>query len=69
MEVSDFFKEKLNGLVEAAVAKDVEAVELIAADIIDALIDVPGLDDESERMLFEGAIQVIVGAITGLLKK
>lgn len=56
-------KTKLSELANALMANDIEAVEQIATDIINALIDVPGLDEDAEGLLFKGIIEIIVGAV------
>lgn len=67
--VPDEIKLDLNELVEAVKEKDIEAVEEIAATLLDRLIDIPGIDDEGEKILFEGTIKMLVGAIKIWLKK
>jgi hypothetical protein len=67
--VPDEIKLNLNALVEAAKEKDIERVEEIAAALIDSLVDIPGLDDEGEKILFEGSVKIIVGAIKTWLAK
>lgn len=67
--IPDEIKLDLNELVEAAKEKDIEAVEEIAASLLDRLIDVPGLDNEGEKILFEGAVKIIIGAIKTWLAK
>ena len=55
--------------VEAILAKDVDAAEEIAAEIINSLVDIPGLDETSEGFLFKGAIELIVGAALKWVEK
>jgi hypothetical protein len=62
-KLGDEIKIKLANLVDAVMAKDVELSESLAADIINGLVDIPGLDESSEGLLFKGAIEMIVGAI------
>jgi hypothetical protein len=69
VKISEELKGKLNELVEAAKAEDLEKAEEIAADILDSLINIPGLEDEGEALLFEGAVKIIVGAIKSWLAK
>lgn len=61
-------KVKLAELVEAIMAKDVPLAEALAADIINGLVDIPGLDETSEGLIFKGAIELIVGAILAKLQ-
>ena len=56
-------KLKLAELVDAVLAEDVEKAELLAAEVVNMLLDVPGLDEESEGLLFKGIIQLLVGVI------
>jgi hypothetical protein len=67
--ISDEVKLKLNNLVEAAKDEDLEAAEVIAADILNGLVNIPGLEEDSESLLFEGAVKIIVGAIKSWLAK
>jgi hypothetical protein len=62
-------KVDLGELVTAAMDKDIELVEEKAALVLDSLIDIPGVDDEAEAILFEGAVKIIVGAILKLFEK
>lgn len=52
-------------LTEILDEKDYAAACDKAADMIDKLIDIPGLDDDTERLIFTG----IFTAIAGLLAK
>lgn len=61
-------KVKLAALVEAVMAEDVPLAETIAADIINGLVDIPGLDEDSEGLIFKGAIELLVGAILAKLQ-
>ena len=62
-------KSDLGELITAAMNKDVGLIKEKAALIIDNLIDIPGIDDEAEAILFEGAVKIIVGAILKLFEK
>lgn len=61
-------KLKLAELVDAVLAEDIETSETLAAEVINMLLDVPGLDEESEGLLFKGVIQLVVGAILDWLE-
>lgn len=61
-------KVKLAELVDAVLAEDIETSETLAAEVINMLLDVPGLDEESEGLLFKGVIQLVVGAILDWLE-
>lgn len=69
LTIADELKLKINNLVEAAKAEDLEGAEEIAADIIDSLVDIPGLDNDGEKILFEGMVKIIVGAVKSWLAK
>lgn len=56
-------KLKLAELVDAVLAEDIELAETLAADVINMLLDIPGLDEESEGLLFKGIIQLLVGVV------
>lgn len=56
-------KTKLAALVDAVLAEDVELAETLVTDLMNTLIDIPGLDEESEGLLFKGVIELVVGAI------
>lgn len=56
-------KTKLAALVDAVLAEDVVLAETLVTDLMNTLIDIPGLDEESEGLLFKGIIELIVGAI------
>lgn len=56
-------KTKLSELVTAVMAEDVPLAEQLATDLMNMLIDVPGLDEDAEGLLFKGVIEIVVGAI------
>jgi hypothetical protein len=56
-------KTKLAQIAEAAIAEDVEAAETLATDLINSLIDVPLLDEESEGLLIGALVRLIVSSI------
>lgn len=62
-------KIKLAALVDAGFAEDVELVKTLAADLINSLVDIPGLDETSEGLIFRGAIDIAVGAIIAWIAK
>jgi len=43
--------------------EDVELAESLSADLMNSLIDIPGLDEEAEGLIFKGLIEILVGAI------
>jgi len=62
-------KVKLAALVDAVFAKDVPLAEELASQILNDLVDIPGLEEESEGLIFKGAIELIVGAILSKLSE
>ena len=62
-QLSVDLKTKLSALVDAVLAENVELAEQLATDLINSLIDIPGLDEEAEGLLFKGVIELVVGAI------
>lgn len=62
-KLKDELKAKLAALVDAVMAEDIELSETLAAEIINGLVDIPGLDEEAEGLIFKGAIEIAVGAI------
>lgn len=62
-KLKDELKIKLAALVDAVMAEDIELSETLAAEIINGLVDIPGLDEEAEGLIFKGLIEIAVGAI------
>lgn len=62
-------KTKLAALVDAVLAEDVEAATQLATDLMNSLIDIPGLDEEAEGLLFKGVLEIIVGAILSWIEQ
>lgn len=62
-KIKEDIKVKLSELANACLSDDVETAEKIAAELLNELVDIPGLDETSEGLLFAGAIKFIVGAI------
>jgi len=60
-------KTELGQLAEALMASDWDAAELVATSIINRLINIPGLDEDSEGLLFKGIIEIVVGAVLKLI--
>ena len=61
-------KVKLAGVAEAALSEDVEATEQAASDLLNSLIDIPGLDEDAEGLIFKGAVELLVGAVLKWVK-
>lgn len=62
-KIKDDLKTKLAELANACLSEDVETAEAIASELLNDLVDIPGLDETSEGLLFSGAIKFIIGAI------
>ena len=56
-------KIKLAEIAEAVIDEDVEKAEILATELINALIDVPLLDEESEGLLIGALVRLIVSAV------
>lgn len=54
---------QLQGLATACLNEDVQAAETLAAELINSLVDIPGLEEDSEALIFKGAVELIVGAV------
>jgi hypothetical protein len=67
-KIKEDIKVKLAALVDAVMAKDVTLAEQLATDIVNGLIDIPGLDEDAEGLIFGGIIQLVVGAILAKLQ-
>jgi len=62
-KLPDEIKIKLSEIVEAVLADDVELAELKATELINALVDVPLLDEEMEGLLIGSFVRLIVSSI------
>jgi hypothetical protein len=62
-------KIKLAALIDAVLGNDVLLAEELATDIINSLVDIPDLDEESEGLIFKGIVELIVGAILNKLEE
>jgi hypothetical protein len=62
-------KEKLAVVARKAIAKDWDGSELALAELSNAYIDIPVLDEDAEGLIFLGAIQMIHGAIVSWINK
>jgi hypothetical protein len=69
LKLAPGLKEKLGNLADAALAENVDDAEVIGAAILNMLVDIPGLDEDAEAVMFEGAVKIIVGAVISALKK
>jgi len=62
-KLKEEIKVQLAALAEAVIAEDVVLAEQLATDLVNSLIDIPGLDEESEGLVFKGVIEILVGII------
>jgi hypothetical protein len=62
-KLPDEIKIKLSEIVEAVLNDDVELAELKATELINALVDVPLLDEEMEGLLIGSFVRLIVSSI------
>lgn len=69
INVSSEIKVQVGDLADAALSENVELAESIGVDIINSLIDIPGLDESSEGVLLEGAVKLIVASVIQLVKE
>ena len=69
LKIDPVVKEKIAKLADAAFNKDIEACEELVAEIVNTLVDIPGIDEDGELLLFEGAAKLISGALKMYIKK
>lgn len=69
VDVSPEFKLVFSDFVDALVDEDWYTAEEAAATVLNTLIDIPAIDEESEQLLFEGAVKLIIGAAQKALEK
>ena len=62
-KLPEAIKVKLAQIAEAVIAEDVETAETLATDLINSLIDVPVLDEESEGLLIGALVRLIVSSV------
>ena len=63
INIDEDLKVQIQELVDAAIEKDWDTVEDLSSEIINELVDVPGIDEDTELLLFSSAIKFIVAAI------
>lgn len=69
INIPEDLKTDIGLLVDAAVAEDVERAETIAANILNGLVNIPGIDEEAEGMILKGTIELILGTIISAIRK
>jgi len=62
-------KIKLSELAEAVIAEDVEEAELLATDLINQLLDIPLLDEDTEGLLIGSLIRLIVSSVLSWIER
>jgi hypothetical protein len=63
-KIPEPYKSTLQSLLtEILEEQDYQAACDMAADFVDGLIDVPGLDDPTEQMIFHGIFTVVAGLL------
>jgi len=62
-------KQRLSFLADAVIKEDLEESEKQAALLINFLIDIPGLDEDAEGLLFKGVIEIVVAAVIKWIEK
>ena len=56
-------KAQLQDLAEACLNEDIEIAETLVAELLNSLIDIPVLEEDSESLIFKGAVELIVAAV------
>lgn len=56
-------KEDLSGLAQAGIDNDVELAEKMVTNVINGRIDIPGIDEETESLLFAGVVNIVVASM------
>jgi hypothetical protein len=69
VKVSDDIKKHISDLVDAGINKDLIKVEELSATLINDLLNVPGLDKDTEFLILKGIIELLVGTIQSWLEK
>lgn len=62
-QLSVEIKEMLSDLIDAVFEEDIEEVQAICTEIINRLVNVPALDEETEGLLFKSIVQLLVAAV------
>lgn len=57
------WKEDLIPVIDAAILLDVEEVRRLSTDLLNKKIDIPGIDEEAELMVFDSFTRFVVSAI------
>jgi len=63
-KIPEPYKSKVSELlIEILEEQDYAQACVLASDFIDALVDIPGIDDPTEEMIFTGIFTVIAGLL------
>lgn len=62
LNIKEQLKQDLQGVIDGALSGDVDKVQELSAKILNDEIDIPGLDEDAEALLFKGAVEIILGA-------
>ena len=77
-QLDDSYGEKINEPYKSAIKeviknvfeeKDYEKAIKTSLDFVNQLVDIPYLDDESERLLFEGLLSILLSILAKLTPK
>jgi hypothetical protein len=69
LTIADSVKEKLNSVVDAIKSNDIDTAETEISEVVDSLIDIPEIDDEDEKLIFEGAVKLVIGGLKTTITK
>jgi hypothetical protein len=61
--IPEGWQSPLEPIIDAAMSGNWEEAGDRAADMINEKVDIPGIDEESEQAIFNGVIQLIIGAV------
>jgi len=61
--IPEGWQSPLEPVIDAAMSGNWEEAGRHAANLLSSKIDIPGIDEDSEQAIFNGVIQLIIGAI------
>jgi len=61
--IPEGWQNPLEGIITAAMEENYELAATLASDLLNSKIDIPGLDEISEQLIFNAILQLIVGLI------
>lgn len=67
--IPEQYKDKLRALATALLNEDFDLAETLASEAINELVDLPLLDEETEGVIFKGAIEFVVGLVQKWIAK